>query len=214
MTFPEWSWSIYFLTYFHELSDNCNIFYNDSIFVVSGVSGYLSFAEELTTICNFSFSELNTYNNGDNSMFNCNTTWGIDSQMGDNAPFDCYNKFALIDNHLLYVTSGNTDVLGNMWIFDLLLNKRINSSNYTYQLLYAVEAPCTVTDPKQENVYVIGGMLGDVATNLLQIYNIANDTWILSSDSMPNARAYSSCVADFVNNVIYVTGGIDESDEF
>ncbi|MDR0493856.1 MAG: hypothetical protein LBH74_09510 [Nitrososphaerota archaeon] len=57
--------------------------------------------------------------------------------------------------------------------------------------------------PKQ--IYVIGGGQRDLATNAIQIYNPATDTWTIGAD-MPSARCALTVAVS--NDIIYAIGGM------
>eukprot|EP01084_Bolivina_argentea_P161147 280559_1 len=116
----------------------------------------------------------------------------------------------IIDNSFIYIVNP-TLKRSMIYIFNTLNESWMDNSIVMNKLPYKniSSGSCVVTD--QTRLFVIGGRLnistGDVYTNAVQIYNIAENIWLNNATNMPISITETSCIYSHKVNSVFTFGG-------
>ena len=139
-------------------------------------------------------------------------TWNYDSSVSlsiDAIITGSSNGITVIDN-LAYFPS--IEYNENMLlIFDMDPDAQvpIAMNTYTYTMIgYPTQYNGCSANNRTHLFYLAGGANGVGTFATLQIYDIGTDSWSFGSN-MTYARLVPACTFDYVNNVIWILGGID-----
>eukprot|EP01084_Bolivina_argentea_P209824 357337_1 len=117
--------------------------------------------------------------------------------------FVCHVQCSVtIQNRFLYILGVNTN--GTMIIFDLLTETFVNTSNITPMPIHLMHGSVTA-DIKSNLIYIVGGYNMSIPIDVIQIFDITNNTWIYYEHSIPNGWVEGA--AQFYDNSIFLFGG-------
>lgn len=191
-TFSHFAWEVLPVSLPVEGYDSCTGVWDDTLWSLSGYdSGGRTDAIRFMKV---------------EDLYDASKDW--DDRTPDSwAAFTCSMSYDIIDN-LMYIVSP-WPYPSSMFIFDMDSKNNVDMADYDSSPISSINRPCVVTD--KEFIYAIGGWPGGTTrSSVLRIYDIAGDIWSYGA-SMSFGRDISSCNWDYVNNDIYVFGGLTSS---